>query len=287
MAEYYALQTALCFSIAHIFVRRGLVHSNAVTGSVISLGTSALIFWLLLLATVPLADLLNPGIGYFIAGGVFAPAIGQTLGYIGMERLGVARSSPIVNTSPIFSSLLAVVFLGEVWVPQNIAGTCLVIAGVVVLSYRNPTDGHWHFKDAIYPVLAALAFGISSNLRKAGLTEVPRPLLGAAVTLGTAFLVLLLIIQLRGGRQALAWNAEGAKWMIAGALVNTCALLSFFSALNIGQIVRIEPLVACNPLLSIVWTGIFLRGIERLTGRIITGALITVAGTLLVVTARH
>jgi drug/metabolite transporter (DMT)-like permease len=74
--------------------------------------------------------------------------------------------------------------------------------------------------------------------------------------------------------------------MVAGALVNTCALLSFFAALNIGQVVRIEPLVACNPLLSILWTGIFLRGIERLSGRIIAGALVTVAGTVLVVTAK-
>jgi drug/metabolite transporter (DMT)-like permease len=74
--------------------------------------------------------------------------------------------------------------------------------------------------------------------------------------------------------------------MVAGALVNTCALLSFFAALNIGRVVRIEPLVACNPLLSILWTGIFLRGIERLSGRIIAGALVTVAGTVLVVTAK-
>jgi drug/metabolite transporter (DMT)-like permease len=286
MAEYYALQTALCFSIAHILVRRGLVHSNALTGSLISLGTSALIFWLLLIAFVPLSNLRVPGVGYFVAGGIFAPAIGQTLGYIGMERLGVARSSPIVNTSPLFSSILAVIFLGEVWVLQNIIGTCLVIVGVIVLSARNATDGHWRIKDVTFPVLAALAFGISSNLRKAGLTEVPRPLLGAAVTLGTAFLVVLLIVQLRGGRRALEWNAQGGKWMVAGALVNTCALLSFFAALNIGHVVRIEPLVACNPLLSIVWTGIFLRGIERLTGRIVVGALVTVAGTVLVVTAK-
>jgi drug/metabolite transporter (DMT)-like permease len=286
MAEYYALQTALCFSIAHILVRRGLVHSNALTGSLISLGTSALMFWLLLISLVPLSELRSPGVGYFIAGGIFAPAIGQTLGYIGMERLGVARSSPIVNTSPIFSSILAVIFLGEVWVPQNVLGTCLVILGVIVLSSRRPADGEWRVKDVIYPMLAALAFGISSNLRKAGLTVIPQPLLGAAVTLGTAFLVLLLIVQLRGGRRALEWNAQGGKWMVAGALVNTCALLSFFAALNIGQVVRIEPLVACNPLLSILWTGIFLRGIERLSGRIIAGALVTVAGTVLVVTAK-
>jgi drug/metabolite transporter (DMT)-like permease len=39
-------------------------------------------------------------------------------------------------------------------------------------------------------------------------------------------------------------------------------------------------------LLSIVWTGIFLRHIERLTGRTVAGALVTVAGTVLVVTAK-
>ena len=286
MAEYYAFQTALCFSIAHILVRRGLVHSNALTGSLISLGTSAIIFWLLLMAFIPLSELRAPGVGYFVAGGIFAPAIGQTLGYIGMERLGVARSSPIVNTSPIFSSILAVIFLGEVWVMQNIIGTCLVILGVIVLSSRNAGDGHWRIKDLVYPLLAALAFGISSNLRKAGLTAVSQPLLGAAVTLGTAFLVLLIIVQLRGGRQALKWDGQSGRWLFAGALVNTGALLSFFAALNLGQVVRVEPLVACNPLLSILWTGIFLRSIERLSSRIVAGALVTVAGTMLVVTAK-
>ena len=284
MAEYFAFQTALCFSIAHIFVRRGLVHSNALTGSLISLGTSAVIFWLLLIAWMPLAALGTPAVGFFIAGGIFAPAIGQTLGYIGMERLGVARSSPIVNTSPLFSSILAVIFLGEVWVPQNILGTCLVILGVIVLSSRNAAEGEWRIKDVVYPLLAAVAFGISTTLRKSGLTLVPEPLLGAAVTLGTAFLVLLIIVQLRGGIKELKINRQGNGWLFAAALVNTGAILSFFAALNVGQIVRVEPLVACNPLLTILWTGIFLRQIEQLSGRIVLGALVTVAGTILVVT---
>jgi DME family drug/metabolite transporter len=286
MAEYYAFQTALCFSVAHILVRRGLVLSNALTGSLISLGTSAVIFWLLLLAFVPLSALRDPSIGFFVAGGIFAPAIGQTLGYIGMERIGVARSSPIVNTSPIFSSILAVIFLGEVWVFQNVIGTCLVILGVIVISSRNAADGDWRIKDLIFPVLAALAFSVSSNLRKAGLTAVSQPLLGAAVTLGAAFVVLLMIVHFRGGRRALKWDKRSGSWLLAGALVNTCALLSFFAALNVGQVVRVEPLVACNPLLSILWTGMFLRGIERLTGRIVAGAVITVAGTVLVVSAQ-
>src|SRR5678816_654200 len=98
MAEYYAFQAALCFSIAHIFVRRGLAGSNALTGSVISLGTITVIFWTLAIVLAPLTLFASPAIGYFMAGGFFAPALGQTLGYIGMESIGVARSMPIVNT---------------------------------------------------------------------------------------------------------------------------------------------------------------------------------------------
>ena len=129
MAEYYALQAAFCFSLAHIFLLRGLVHSNALTGSLISLGASAVGFWILALLLAPLAALKSSSIGYFAAAGLFAPAIGQTLGYIGMERIGVARAAAFVNTSPIFFSSFAVLFLGEVWLAENILGTCLVIGG--------------------------------------------------------------------------------------------------------------------------------------------------------------
>ena|SRR6185503_2607383 len=286
MAEYFSFQSALLFSVTHIFVRRGLVKSNALTGSLISLGTSTVIFWLLLFFFIPLSALSNPGVGYFIAGGVFAPAIGQTLGYIGMERIGVARAASIVNTSPIFSSILAVFLLGERWVVQNIAGTCLVILGVVILSSSKAVERDWRKKDLIYPILAAMVFGISTNLRKTGLTVIPEPLLAAAVTLATAFLVLLAIIHFQGGKRALRFNRDSSRWLFGAAVVNSGAILSFFAALNTGHIVGVEPVVACNPLLTLLWTSIFLRRIEELSGRTILGALVTVAGTVLVVTAR-
>ena len=287
MAEYYALQAALCFSVAHIFVRRGLVHSNALTGSLISLGTSAIGFWILALLLAPLAALGNPSIGYFAAAGLFAPAIGQTLGYIGMERIGVARAASIVNTSPIFSSIFAVTFLGEVWISQNILGTCLVIAGIAVLSLSHASaGGNWRRQDMIFPLLGALAFGISTLLRKRGLLEIADPLLAAAVTVGSAFLFFLLIVVFRGGRRALKFERRGTAWLFAAALVNMCAILSFFSALNLGKVVRVEPLVACNPLLTIVWSVLFFRGLEQLAARDILGAVIIVTGTMLVVTAK-
>lgn len=64
------------------------------------------------------------------------------------------------------------------------------------------------------------------------------------------------------------------------------AILSFFSALNLGEVVRVEPLVACNPLLTIVWSVLFFRGLEQLATRDIVGAVVIVGGTMLVVTAK-
>lgn len=286
MAEYYAFQAALFFSITHIFVRRGLVRSNALTSSLISLGTSAALYWLWVLLFVPLSGLWTPAVGYFIAGGFFAPALGQTLGYMGMERIGVARSMPIVNTSPIFSSLFAVTFLGEVWPLQNIVGTGLVILGVIILSLSKPVEGEWNKRDVIFPILGAVAFGISTNLRKTGLMIVQVPVLAAAVTLGSAFIFVLGIIYFRGGRAVLSFNRQSNSWLFGAALLNTAAILSFFSALNLGQIVRVEPLVACNPLLTLLFAGIFLRQLEKLSARVIVGALVTVSGTVLVITAK-
>jgi drug/metabolite transporter, DME family len=169
---------------------------------------------------------------------------------------------------------------------QNIIGTCLVIIGVIILFSSKPAKGQWRKLDIIYPILGALAFGISTTLRKTGLMTVQIPILAAAVTVGTAFLVLLAIIQMRGGRQALKLNRQSSGWLFTAALVNTGAILSVFSALNIGNVVKVEPLIACNPLLTIVWAGIFLKKIERISAHTVVGALVTVAGTVLVATVK-
>jgi drug/metabolite transporter (DMT)-like permease len=129
MAIYFSFQAALCFSIAHILIRRGLVESNAMTGSFISLTMSALVLWLLVPFIAPLSALWTPFIAIFLVAGILAPGIGRTLSYVGIEKIGVARSVPIANSSPIFASVFAVVFLAETWVPQNILGTVLVIGG--------------------------------------------------------------------------------------------------------------------------------------------------------------
>ena len=286
MAVYFAFQAALCFSIAHILIRRGLIESNAMTGSFISLSMSAVVLWLAVPFFTPLTALWNPAVLIFVAAGIFAPGIGRTLSYIGIEKIGVARSVPIANSSPIFASIFAVIFLAETWVLQNVIGTLLVIGGVIFLSMAKPAQGEWRKIDVIYPLIGALAFGASSTLRKAGLGFINIPLLAAAVTAGSAAIFSFTLLQIQGGREAFKLNRRSAAWLFAAGVFNTAAMLSVFFALSHGKVVIVDPLVSSNPVMTLLLTSIFLRDVESLTLRVIIGAALTVTGTILVVLVR-
>jgi len=285
MAEYFAFQAAFCFAVSHILIRRGMVNSNAITASFFSLTMSALFLWSLVPFFVPLSAFWTPTIWYFIVAGVFAPGLGRTLNFVGIERIGVARSVPIVNSSPIFSSIFAVFILGEVWVSQNILGTSLVILGVVILSSIKPASGPWRKMDVIYPVLGAVCFGISTNLRKAGLLENNIPLMAAAVTAATAFLFSFVLLQLMGGWQVFKLQRTSLAWYFTAGLFNTSAMLSVFHALGSGKVVIVEPLIASNPVLTTLLTAIFLKDLEVISIRVVIGVICTMAGTILVVTS--
>lgn len=284
MAEYFALLASLCFAVSHVLVRRGLVTSNSLTGSFISLTMSAITLWVMIPFFIPWPSFRSPAVWYFIAGGLFAPGLGRILSYMGIERIGLTRSVPITNSSPIFASILAVVLLGESWTLQNFAGTLLVFTGVGILSRSRTEQREWHRLDLIYPVIAALVFGISSNLRRLGLMVDNLPLMGAAVTATTSLLFALLMLQVRGGRRALKLPLRSFAWFFGAGVCNTASMLSVFYALSSGKVVIVEPLVSTNPVLSILLSAIFLRDLEAITSRVLAAALCTITGTILVVT---
>ncbi len=256
------------------------------TGSFISLSMSAAVLWLLLPFFAPLSALWTPALLIFVVAGIFAPGIGRTLSYVGIEKIGVARSVPIANSSPIFASIFAVIFLAEAWVLQNIVGTLLVIGGTIVLSMARPAKGEWRKLDVIYPFVGAMAFGASAILRKAGLDYVGIPVMAAAVTAGSAAVFSFLLLQIQGGKVAFKLTRTSAAWLFPAGVFNTAAMLSVFYALSHGKVVIVEPLVSSNPVLTLLFTAIFLRDLEALNLRVIIGALLTVIGTILVVTVK-
>src|SRR5918992_1844326 len=105
MDIYFSFQAALFFSIAHILIRRGLVESNAMTGSFISLTMTAAILWLIFPFFASFAALWTPVSLIFVAAGIFAPGIGRTMRYVGIEKIGVGGAMAGPQLFPGFFSL--------------------------------------------------------------------------------------------------------------------------------------------------------------------------------------
>ncbi len=284
MTVYYSMQAALCFAVSHVLIRRGMATSNAITASLFSIGMSAIIMWILVPFFIPLSSFLAPAIWYFVVGGIFAPGLGRMLNFKGIEKVGLARSVPISNSSPMFASLLAVFLMDETWTLQNFLGTLLVVLGVVILAKKETEQAPWRKIDLIYPALASISFAISINLRKLGLLAEDIPLMAAAVTATAALLFAVTVLKTQGGRQAISLSRQSAGWYFASGLFNSAAMLSVFYALSFGKIVIVEPLVAVNPVITLFLSAIFLRDLEAITSRVTVGAGCTVVGSILVIT---
>lgn len=283
MSEFLALSSAFCFSISHIIIRRGLAHTDAVTGSLISIGLTAVTLWLVALVYLPFEAFRTPVVWYFAVSGIFAPGLGRILVYVGISRIGVARSVPVSSSSPMFASILAVLLIGEQWSLQNIAGTCLVVLGVIIMSRSRTEERTWRKRDIVFPIMAALSFAIAANLRKMGLLIENLPLMASTVNVTTAILFTVGLTLSQKGLQSLGLSGKGFLWFLGAGICNTVGLLLNFYALSIGKLVVIEPLLATAPALSVLLTAVFLRDVESVNLRVVVGVSCTVGGTLLLI----
>lgn len=287
MSVFFSLIASFGFAISHILIRRGLAESTPLAGFAISIVISFVTLWIMVAASVPLASFWTHAIWYFAVGGLFASGIGRWLVYVSIDRLGVARSIPVVSTTPMFASILAVIIVGENWTLGAFFGTVLIISGVIVITRTHEQKAEWRRRDFIFPLMAALSFSFSASVRKLGFFIDNLPLMASCVNATTGLVLATAMVYGQGGpRKVLTMSRSVFAWFVAAGLGNTAGMLANFYALSVGDIVIVEPLISTNPVLTVVLTAIFLRDVETVNMRVCVGVALTFVGTLLLVYAR-
>ena len=66
--------------------------------------------------------------------GITGPCLGRVFNYMGVARLGAARATPLINSSPLLTTILALVFLREQITIKIFLGALCIVAGIVVLT---------------------------------------------------------------------------------------------------------------------------------------------------------
>ena len=258
----------------------GLRHMEALAGARISVPSAALVFWLL----APFMDTSGwqaQALVLFALVGLFYPAAVTLLTFVANRRLGPTVAGTIGSTTPLFAVLGAALLLGEVPGAREVSATMIIVLGTMALSRPAASATQSPQRSALWmPWLAALLRALAQVLSKAGLVLWTNPF--AAVLVGytvSAAVVWMSGFMVSGGKPP-AFTRRGVAWFVLTGVLNGAAVLAMYFALTTGPVRVVAPVVATYPLFTLVLSALFLRH-EQLTGRLIAGVALTVAGVVI------
>ncbi len=284
--QLIALAAALSYATSGIAAKRGLRYSTPITVTLVSVTVHAATLWTALLLTRGIPQVTWWVLFLFALTGTLQPII-RLFTYAGIHYVGASRGTTLRSSHPLFSTTLAIVFLGEQASLPIIAGTILIVAGIGLISWQPEAQrASFRWAHLGYPLGAAMLAGISHPLRRYALKLANEPLYLAAMIgiVALPWLVSYIFLPTRGEQPV--WNRQSIGWFLMAGVFETVGILLVIVALSVGQVVVVSPIVATSPLWILVGTWFFLRGIESLTLRAVLGAVCVVAGTIAISVVR-
>ena len=282
-AEFYALVNAFLFALHNMFTKKALRYSNPATAVISGLLINIIFLWGLSIVFAPLSSLTSASILIFAVVGLFQPGLTRLLSYKGIDALGVAITDPIRATTPLFSAMMAIIFLGEKLTLPIVVATLMIMAGIILLSWRN---GSMKLAGSAvflwYPIAASALAGATQVVRKFGLAAVPHPLVAAAVTATSSFVVSILTLwYVERSQETWKMNRQCVWWFLAAGLTISVAMVCIYYALDLGKVSVVIPIASTGPFFSLILAATFLRDVERVTSRIVLSAAMIVGGVVL------
>ena len=275
-----ALSSALLSAAATILIRHGLRGYGPYTGVWINMAVGTVCLWVAVLFTGGLGRPTPTAIALFVLAGLIGTVAGRVLRFFAIEAVGASITGAFMNVMPLVSSGLAIVFLGERVTLPVVAGTLVIVAGATLLSTGGRRLGVRPVKLWL-PILSATCFGIVAILRKLGLSGMA-PVPGTAVNVTTALVVFTGFLLASGQRGAMACRGRSLLYFVAAGVTENLGVFLVVLALSIGTVSVVAPLTNVTPLFVIVFSLLFLRGIETLNARVIGGAVLIVVGACLI-----
>ena len=283
-----ALVPAVLWGFEPVLSKRGMAAGGtSLQASLVVVLVDGVIYWAVLLAVRggdPFAGVTPWALLVFVVAGLIGTAIGRIATFIGVHRVGASINSAGISTRPLFATLVALVWLGEPVGPLTGIGIVVLVVGLVLLGVSRGGDLEgWSTRDLVYPLAAALAFALGNVIRRFGLTTTDVTTLQAVTVNETASLVFLgAFVLATGRRDVFTAPRETYRYFVGSGLLTAVALLALFEAFDRGPVAIVDPLAGTAPLFTTIFAASFLGDLERVTRRIVLGAVLIVVGAALI-----
>lgn len=281
LAVAFALLSAFGFGASNIFAKWGMRTASPISATVISTLVNILVYWSILLGRGGIDRIPAKALVIFILAGLLSPALGRFFGFLGIARLGVTRAHPVIATMPIVTMLVAIAAFGEPARLPLVLGTLVCVGGVALLTAERE-EGRIQRAAYLFPILSALTFGVSVNLRQLGLHLYPHALAGAAITITSGMLCLVGVSLLRSHGRDLVGDRRSLLHFSGAGVFSMVAVYANFKSLQLGNIIVVTTLMNTAPLFSMVLSLLLLRDSEFITLRVVAATCLVVLGASLV-----
>jgi drug/metabolite transporter (DMT)-like permease len=215
----------------------------------------------------------------FLLAGLLGPGLSQLLFTLAVRESGPARTSVVVGTAPLFSVAIAIAFLDEPVEAGLLAGAVLIVAGGLLLAGERARPEHVRVLGLLLALAATLVFATRDNLvRWLAVDTDVAPGVAATATLGAgAALIAVFVV---GSRQPL--RARDAREFALSGVLFGLSYVCLFEAYYRGLVTVVSPLVATESLWGVLLSALVLGRSERVGPRLLGGALLVVAGGILI-----
>ena len=224
----------------------------------------------------------------YLLAGFLAPGASQLFFTAAVGAAGPARVSVVVGMAPLVAVVIAIVVLDEPIEAALVGGAVLIVAGGLALVSERVRPADFRALGALLAFIATVLFATRDNIVRWLADDLDASALaGAAASLLGGLLLMsayrLVVAGAPSGRELI--GALRVFWP-AGLLAGL-SYICLFEAYDRGRVSVVSPLVATESLWGVGISALVLGRRELVGPRLILGAVLVVAGGILIgVTAR-
>ncbi len=287
IGEFSALFASFCWALAAILYKKALENKGYFVVNLFRVAFASLFLAFILpflFVNNQLSTLTRTELILFSFAALNGPVIGDTLYFIGLKQIGVSRTQSISSSYPLFSMILAAIFLHENLPLAITIGTPLIVAGIIlVLSIENKTQSN-NLRSffAFTPILTAFFWSISLItfkfiLNNSGINPIFATFLNRALSLPFLFFATAVTKELT---QVKNLNKIDVIYMaVAGIISLGIGGICIFLSLSLLSASKAIPLSSLSPFFAIILAFIYAK--EKLNAKIIAGTTFIIIGASL------
>ena len=289
IGELLAILAAICWAVSAVTYRTVLSRVSYFVVNLLRSVFAALFLFAVLMLTsggMPSVNLSDLGILSFAA--IINLAIGDSLFFIGLAKIGISRTQPIASAYPLFSLILVIVVLGERPTLPMIVGTPLIVAGIIMISAHDDSISKFAKRHRVgslgtlWALGAAVCYSIGIVIYKLVLGG---PHMGVVLASFVRPLVIIpflasIVMVLAPSQIKKLTRKDLLTIGVAGVIDMGIGGLLLLGSLSLIDASKAIPLSSTTPLFALIFASQLSS--EKILIRVIVATILIVTGTILV-----